>query len=152
MKMMKRTIKFRGFTKDLEYNIWNYGFLVGDCIVEYIFEKSGLTLSNKVDLESVGQFIGLYDIDGNEIYEGDILSYDFKERFCDNKYIIKGQSIVSYFEGVAGFIVYDEKDEEGDFIQLSHTEILKRKFKVVGNVYQNKKIKVKNKLIDYYAK
>lgn len=49
MNTMKRAIKFRGFTTDLEYNVWNYGFLVGDYIVEYVLEKSGLTLTNRVD-------------------------------------------------------------------------------------------------------
>lgn len=49
MNTMKRAIKFRGFTTDLEYNVWNYGFLVGDYIVEYVLEKSGLTLTNRID-------------------------------------------------------------------------------------------------------
>lgn len=142
MNTMKRAIKFRGFTTDLEYNVWNYGFLVGDYIVEYVLEKSGLTLTNRVDPESIGQFTGLCDIDGNEIYEGDILSYDFVEKVCDIKYHHKGESVVSYFEGVAGFIFYDEDNEDYDFNQLSHIEISKQNLKVVGNVFQNK---IKNK-------
>ena len=111
--------------------------------MEYVLEKSGLTLTNRVDPESIGQFTGLCDIDGNEIYEGDILSYDFVEKVCDIKYHHKGESVVSYFEGVAGFIFYDEDNEDYDFNQLSHIEISKQNLKVVGNVFQNK---IKNKL------
>ena len=29
-----RVIKFRGFTTNLNYNVWNYGFLVGHRICE----------------------------------------------------------------------------------------------------------------------
>lgn len=154
MNTMKRAIKFRGFTTDLEYNVWNYGFLVGNYIVEHFFENSGLTLGNRVNLETVGQFTGLYDVDGNEIYEGDILSYDFVEKVCDLKYHHKGESVVAYFEGVGGFIFYDEDNEDYDFNHLSRIEISKQNLRVVGNVFQNRKIKVKktNKLINYYAK
>lgn len=93
-----------------------------------------LFINNRiVHKESVGQFTGLCDIDGNEIYEGDILSYDFTEKVCDIKYHYKGQDVVCYFEAVGGFVTYDEDSiENGDFVQLCHIEILKRKFKVVG--------------------
>lgn len=128
--MIERTIKFRGFTKDLEYNVWNYGFLVGDCIVEYIFEKSGLTLANKVDLESVGQFTGLRDIDYREIYEGDIIQDE-----SENTYLVVYRGVFTSF-CLISFPCDSTISYHRGCDNLTKGKVERDKLVVVGNIYE----------------
>jgi uncharacterized phage protein (TIGR01671 family) len=88
---MNRQIKFRG--KQIDTGVWVYGFykkLALNKVEKICYQLADYTwIDAEVIPGTVGQFTGLKDSDGREIYEGDIFTvngkYPKSVRFIDEK-------------------------------------------------------------------
>lgn len=124
-----RPIKFRG--KDRRTGKWYYGNLY----VEDIYGRTHICTPKRgcfdIDPETVGQFTSLYDCDGKEIYEGDIIG-------CHNPRI---KHLIFYNEKQGRFMAALNGDIENNFgvCGLDDSRWTGSK-KVIGNVYDNSEL------------
>ena len=126
-----RTIKFRG--KSIDGKEWLYGDLVSSADKK----RFAILVNNKesydeceVAPETVGQFSGLYDCDGKEIFEGDILKWSNGRMY-----------VVKFWQGMFYASVEECNDGIlGGFPLHAFTEFEERKCEIVGNIYDNTKL------------
>ena len=123
-----RQIKFRA--QDIASNKWLYGDLRHHKDDVCIFEQGG-TKGEQVKRDTVGQFTGLRDINGKEIYEGDIrdVSYADEDSYLE----------VRFVRGVFAFLWNGDLDDEFPCNAPTHEWA-----KVIGNIYDDPKLLKQN--------
>lgn len=127
-----REIKFRGFTTNLVNNMWVEGDLIHYYTDEiYILPQNGRywDISHDGDTvvkESIGQYTGLKDKYGKEIYEGDILEFS------------KGG--IMYVEWNDDFKMFVLVDPTGKKASLNICIYATEHIKVIGNIFENKEL------------
>lgn len=129
-----RMIKFRALCAIT--GVWRYGF--------YYVSKGNHIIRNDQDKESivlpstVGQFTGILDKNGKEVYEGDLLiDREFDELGND----ISGHYPVIYSEKTAQFCVDNSFKKDGGHIVWIVTYFGIEDLEVIGNIHKEKEVK-----------
>lgn len=118
-----REIKFRG--KRLDNGEWLYGSLVILNGRYFIFDDV-----NEVDPTTVGEFTGLKDKNGKEIYEGDVIRSPLSEDKTRPHRIF-------YHTGNAAFMGALIDRKELCYLRLDQDWIYKFGKEVIGNIHDN---------------
>lgn len=137
-----REIKFRGYNEFEKKWVYGYGlhqsiFIDGS---SNAYVTAGIREVFIVDKESVGQYTGLKDKNGVEIYEGDIVR---RPAFVDKDCYCKVSKLFGYIEmnSYAWCVVNKYKNKKHLsplFIEEEVGEL--ENIEVIGNIYENKNL------------
>ena len=129
---MNREILFRGKRKYngewVQGDLWcnPYGKRV-ICIVSQLSDRQSTTGGVEVIPETVGQYTGLTDKNGNKIFEGDLClcNRNINDRFDKTVFAIKYDKLIGF---------YGENEWGGNTISADEFDMCE----IVGNIHDNK--------------
>lgn len=122
-----RKIKFRG--KRIDNGQWAYGdYVQRSKVTQTDIVKQANVGGYDVRPETVGQFTGLQDSEGNDIYEGDIIESD--------SHITIHRKIASYSNRLSAFVLI-QADAEDKIMHMGQGYIRGYNFIVIGNRHDN---------------
>lgn len=129
-----REIKFRGLRKDGKG--WVYGDLVRTTRVSDGIRSEHSLIGVDMDFhevipETVGQYTGLKDKNGKEIYEGDIIG----EWVDTDEGVIQSKQQVFWKNG--GWRIDASSKQDRSFFYDLHLELEDYECEVIGNIYEN---------------
>ena len=109
---------------------WVNGLLANKDDKWYISNKAGMPFAYDVRPETICQFTGLCDKNGNKIWENDILMAHLDESYPED---------VTYETvewGVAGWVTHEAGSTDREYLDEFDLE----HFEVVGNIFDNKEL------------
>ena len=128
-----REIKFRG--KRIDDGEWVVGDLTrysnvkSIIVVDFIEGEEPWVFS-----ETVGQYTGLKDKNGVEIYEGDIVDNGYTVVYPSSEYQFRHIGIVKFVVKQGCLVIHNT---DGNTKRLTAKTVRINKIKVLGNIYDN---------------
>ena len=91
-----------------------------------------------IDIDTIGQFTGIHDKNGKEMYEGDIVNWTFFEYVGKEiEYHLTG--IIEWYQGGFIFKVVKKDYEDASFYSVSGLDTdTECDCEIIGNIYDNK--------------
>lgn len=135
--MKNRTIKFRVWDVDSSDMIQHKDLIMGDIYLQVSEEGMRVVMDDpegengpEVREAIIMQFTGLKDKHGKEIYDGDILNWDFCGSVQWSEWMAKPIYKVQYYNGYLPAAVGIYKELFLHAYRFQYTEVL-------GNIYEN---------------
>ncbi len=136
---MNNIFKFRAWDK-LNHRILHWRYDADEILTAFPYDAG----DEHTDNYQIQQFIGVLDLEGNEIYEGDILlNHNCYEEYCSPAVVVRTK-----YEYCGWSLAYKtkEKNEElrhrinGIDVFEEFQVMNKGQYLIIGNVYENEEL------------